>query len=343
MKKVLCCALWLCIALPALAAERQIFFFNWSEYMPEAVLEKFKEETGIEVVYTTFDNNESMYAKLKLTGESGYDIAVPSTYFVSRLRGEGLLQKLDKGKLANLQHIDAAKLDQPFDPGNVYSVPYLWGSTGISANAAEVDTSKVHAWKDLWREEYAGRVLLIDDVRDVFSMGLHMLGFSANTRDSVEVRQAYEKLKELVPGVRVFDADSPRMPYLAGEVDIGMNWNGEAFMAVEENAEMVYIYPREGAMLWMDNLVIPKGAKHFEDAHVFINFLLRPEIAKMICEEIGYASPNKTAIGLLDEAVRNNRTVYPTAVDLKGAEFQNDIGSAVTVYEKYWELLKTGR
>ena len=343
MKKILCCVVSLCFALPALAAERQIFFFNWSEYMPEAVLEKFKEETGIEVVYTTFDNNESMYAKLKLTGESGYDIAVPSTYFVGRLRGEGLLQKLDKGKLPNLKHIDKGKLDQPFDPGNQYSVPYLWGSTGISVNAAEVDTGKVHAWEDLWSAEHAGRILLIDDVRDVFSMGLHVLGFSANTTDSVEVRLAYEKLKELVPGVRVFDADSPRMPYLAGEVNIGMNWNGEAFMAAEENADIVYIYPREGAMLWMDNLVIPKGAKHVEDAHVFIDFLLRPEIAKMICEDIGYASPNKTAIALLDEAVRNNRTVYPAAADLQGSEFQNDIGSAVTVYEKYWELLKKGR
>jgi spermidine/putrescine transport system substrate-binding protein len=342
VKKFLFCVVWLCAALPALASDRQVFLFNWSEYMPDAVLEQFKEETGIEVVYTTFDNNESMYAKLKLTGESGYDIAVPSTYYVSRMRAEGLLQQLDKSKLDNLQHIDPNKLNQPFDPNNEYSIPYLWGSTGLSVNAAEVSVDSVQSWADLWRPEYAGQILLIDDVRDVFSMGLHVLGYSANSTDSLEIHSAYEKLKEMVPGVRVFDSDSPKMPYLNGEVNVGMNWNGEVFQAVEEGADMAYIYPTEGAMLWMDNLVIPSGAKHVEDAHTFINFLLRPEIAKMICEDIGYASPNKTAIGLLDEAVRTNRTVYPTDEDLRGSEFQNDVGSAIAIYTKYWELLKAG-
>jgi spermidine/putrescine transport system substrate-binding protein len=146
-----------------------------------------------------------------------------------------------------------------------------------------------------------------------------------------------------MPNVRVFNSEAPRMPYLEGETDAGMIWNGEAYTAHDENAAIIYIYPQEGAALWMDNLVIPKTARNIDNAHVFIDFLLRPEIAKQISEEIGYASPNLAAVAMLDEEVRVNRTVYPIAADLKNAEFQTDVGPSITVYEKYWELLKAGR
>jgi len=305
------------------------------------VLEQFTAETGIEVVYSTYDSNEAMYAKLKLAG-GGYDLAIPSTYFVNKMRREGLLHKIDHSLLKNFANLDPARLNQAFDPGNEYSIPYLWGSTGIAVNAAEIDPAKVQSWADLWRPEFKGKVLLTNDLREVFHVGLRVLGYSGNSTDPAELQQAYEKLTSLMPNVRLFNSDSPKVPYLAGEVSVGMIWNGEAYMAGEEDPNIKYIYPKEGAALWMDSLVIPKDAKNVGNALKLIDFLLRPEIAKLISEEIGYASPNQAAIALLDEATRNNRTIYPQAADLVNAEFQLDVGEAITIYEKYWEKLKTG-
>jgi spermidine/putrescine transport system substrate-binding protein len=325
------------------AAEKVLYVYNWSEYLPEAVLEQFQEETGIKVVYSTFDSNEAMYAKLRLVDEkNSYDIVVPSTYFVSKMRREGLLAKVDKSKLKHFAHLDPKLTNQAFDPDNRFSVPYLWGSTGIAVNTDKVKPGTVTKWSDLWKPEFKDRLMMTNDMREVFHVGLRVLGYSGNDTDPAHIEAAYKKLKELMPNVRVFNSEAPRMPYLEGETDAGMIWNGEAYVAKEDNAAIAYIYPEEGAALWMDNLVIPKTARNVENAHLFIDFLLRPEIAKLISEEIGYASPNIKAVAMLDEETRSDRTVYPIEADLKNAEFQTDIGDAITVYEKYWELLKTG-
>ena len=326
------------------AAEKVLYVYNWSEYMPEAVLEQFEEETGVKVVYSTFDSNEAMYAKLRLVDEkNSYDLAVPSTYYVSKMRREGLLAPIDKSKLKNFKYLDAKLVNQAFDPDNRYSVPYLWGSTGIAVDTARVKSGEVGKWADLWKPQFKDRLMMTNDMREVFHVGLRVLGYSGNDTDAAHLEAAYEKLKDLMPNVRVFNSEAPRMPYLEGETDAGMIWNGEAFMAQEENPAIVYVYPEEGVALWMDNLVIPKTARNVDNAHQFIDFLLRPEIGRLISEEIGYASPNAEAVAMLDEEGRSNRTVYPVAADLKNAEFQTDVGEAITVYEKYWELLKAGR
>ena len=145
-----------------------------------------------------------------------------------------------------------------------------------------------------------------------------------------------------MPSVRAFNSDAPRMPYLEGEADIGLIWNGEAVMAQEELPELAYVYPEEGAVIWVDNFVIPKNARNVEAAHKFIDFVLQPEVAAQISEEIGYATPNLPARELLPPEVRENRTSYPTEDDLENAEFQSDVGEALLVYERYWELLKAG-
>lgn len=332
------------VATVASAADKVLYVYNWSEYMPEAVLEQFQEETGIKVIYSTFDSNEAMYAKLRLVDEkNSYDLAVPSTYYVSKMRREGLLASIDKSKLKNFGYLDAKLVNQSFDPDNQYSVPYLWGSTGIAINTDSVKAGAVSKWADLWKPEFKDRLMMTNDMREVFHVALRVLGYSGNTTDAAQIEAAYTRLKDLMPNVRVFNSEAPRMPYLEGETDAGMIWNGEAYTAHEENPAIVYIYPEEGAALWMDNLVIPKTARNVDNAHLFIDFLLRPEIARTISEEIGYASPNSEAVALLDEQVRSNRTVYPAEADLKNAEFQTDVGAAITVYEKYWELLKAGR
>jgi spermidine/putrescine transport system substrate-binding protein len=331
------------LAASARAEDKVLYFYNWSEYLPETVIQQFTKETGIKVIYTTYDSNEALYAKIKLLAGEGYDLVVPSSYYVHKMSKEGLLLKLDLSKLSNFKNLDSRHLNKPFDPENKFSIPYLWGSTGIIVNSAEVDPSKITSWADLWKPEFKGKVLLLNDVRDVFYMSLRVLGYSGNTTNPDEIKKAYEKLDLLMPNVRLFNSDTPRIPYISGEVQLGMIWNGEAYMAQEENKKFKYIYPKEGAILWMDNLSIPKKAKNVDNAYKLMDFLLRPEIAKVISQEIGYASPNQAAVKLLDKNVRENRTIYPNEKDLAGADFQVDIGETITVYEKYWEKLKTGR
>jgi spermidine/putrescine transport system substrate-binding protein len=343
MKRHLLLLLGLVVFSGAVQAAGKVVVYNWAEYIPEGVVEAFTEETGIEVQYATFENNETMYAKLQLQKGKGYDVVVPSTYLVSKMRDEGLLQPIDKSKLSNNKHLDPDMLDKPYDPGNKYSIPYLWGSTGIGVNGAAIDPKTITRWSDLWDPKWKGQLLLTDDVREVFHMALKVLGYSTNTQNSDEIKQAYEKLTQLMPNVLLFNADAPREPFLAGDVNLGMIWSGEVSMAQEEMEDLVYIYPKEGAAFWVDSFVIPSGAQNVENAHKFIDYMLRPEIAKLTVEEIGYASPNRTARGMLDESIANDPVIYPPAEVVRAGEFQKDIGEKATaLMNGYWEKLKSG-
>ena len=320
--------------------------YNWSEYMPQEILDGFEEETGIAVNYTTFDSNEAMYAKLKLLDDSSqYDLAIPSTYYVEKMAKEGLLQELDKSKLSNFNNLDTSFINTKVDPDNKYSIPYMWGSTGLAINGDSVDPATVNSWNDLWDPKYKGQVMLTNDVREVFGMALLTLGYSGNSSNPEEIKAAYDKLTTLMPNVKTFNSDATRMPYIEGETTLGMTWNGEAVMANDEGlTSLVYKYPSEGAILWMDNFVIPKNAKQVDAAHKFIDYLLRPENAKIVSEEIGYASPNLAAREMMDESVRNNPAIYPSKEVLAKAEFQEDVGDeALQMYQQYWDKLKTGR
>jgi spermidine/putrescine transport system substrate-binding protein len=332
--------IFMSLVLTLFANEKVLYVYNWSEYMPDSVLKNFTKETGIKVKYSTYDSNEAMYAKIKTIGSSSYDVIVPSTYYVNKMSKENLLLKLDKSKLPNYKNLDKKLLSRPFDPNNDYSIPYVWGSTGISYNANLVK-DKIDSWKNLWNPEYKNSILLNDDMREVFGMALKVLGYSSNSTNPKEIEEAYNKLKELLPNVKMFYSESQKQVYLNEEVKLGMNFNGEGFMANEENEAIKYIYPKEGALLWIDSLVIPKGAKNIDNALAFINYLLKPEVSKVISEEIGYASPNAKTLELLDEKTRNNRIVYPNDEDLVNSELQLDVGESLPVYEKYWEMLKT--
>jgi len=186
--------------------------------------------------------------------------------------------------------------------------------------------------------------MLTNDMREVFHVALRVLGHSGNSTNPEEIEAAYEKLTELMPSVRTFNSDAPRMPYLEGETDVGMIWNGEAVMARDALPTLEYVYPEEGIIAWLDSFVIPKNAKNPDAAHEFINFVLQPEISALISEDIGYATPNLAGRDLLDESVANDRASYPNETDMVNAEFQEDIGDdALQVYAKYWEMLKSGQ
>jgi len=322
---------------------QKVVIYNWTEYIPDNVLREFTKETGIQVEYATYESNEAMYSKLKLLGGKGYDIAVPSTFYVEKMRKEGLIQPIDKSLLSNYGNLDASLLNAPYDPENTYSVPYLWGSTAIAVNGADIDASAITRWADLWKPEYAGKLMIMDDVRDNFYIGLKLAGFENNSTDEDEIRAAYEKLKTLWPSIKMINSDSPKSPFIRGEVSIGAIWNGEAYMAQEELPELTYIYPEEGYVLWVDSFVIPKGAENVENAHKFIDFMLRAESAKAAIEELGYAAPNKAAMSLLDDELRNNKTVFADEEDAARGSYHQDLGDAILVYEKYWQRLKAGQ
>ncbi|MFN2356990.1 MAG: spermidine/putrescine ABC transporter substrate-binding protein [Desulfotignum sp.] len=335
----------LCLLLaPALvcAGDKTLFVYNWTEYMPDEVLTAFQKKTGIKVVYSTYDSNESMYAKVKITRGKGYDVVFPSTYFVHKMRKEGLLSPIDHASLANFKHLDPVLLDKPYDPKNTYSIPYVWGSTALAYNSDQVDAKNMTSWKDLWRPEFKNRLVMNDDVREVLGIGLIINGFSVNDTDPDHIRMAYESIRALMPNIRVFSGDSPKQPLLNLEAFAGMVWNGEAYMAAQEFDAIKYAYPEEGAIFWVDSMVIPKGAENKKQAHAFIDFILAPENALLVCEYIGYAPANRTAVEMMPEELKNNPTIFPDPEDVKKGEFQIDVGEAILVYERYWERLKTG-
>lgn len=346
MKKTLFSALAALLLLAPCASlaveEKVLYLFNWSEYMPPDILEQFTKETGVKVVETTYDSNEAMYAKLKLLQGDGYDLAVPSAEYVSRMRKEDLLVPLNKTLLPNYKNLDPKLLNEAFDPDNVFSVPYMWGTTGISLNTGKFPADSVSGYADLWKPEFRGALLLPDEMRSVMGMGLKTLGYSINDLDPAHIDEAYATLKKLMPSVKIFDSGNPKQALLNGEAAAAVLWNGEAYVANQENSAIAYIYPKEGALKWIDNMVIPKGAKHIENAHAFINFILRPDVAAAISEELGYATPNAAAMAMLPQKLRDNAIAYPTAEDLKGSEYENDLGPALSLYEKAWTRLKTG-
>ena len=341
MKRLAFLALCLVLASQALAASKELYVYNWSEYMPDSVLEDFTAETGIKVIMSTYDSNEALYAKIKMVDAKGYDLIVPSTDYVARMRKEGLLTPLDKSMLSNLGNLDPKLMNRPFDPDNAYSVPYMWGSTAIAVNTKDPDAASVTSFADLWKPELKGKLLLPNDMRGVLAMGLKRLGHSLNESDPAKVGQACDLLMPLMASVRVFDSDSPKHALLNNEVQAAVLWNGEAYIAAGENSDIRYVYPSEGYSLWVDNLCIPVNAANVENAHVFIDYLLRPEVAAFICQEMGYSTPNLAAKAILPEEVRSNPIVYPSPEDMDRGEFETDLGDAVKAYEECWMRLKT--
>lgn len=324
----------------AVTHAKELNIYNWSDYLPDRVIEQFTHETGITVNYIPYESNEEMFAEVSNKTDK-YDIVVPSTYYVSRMQKEGLLQPIDKKKLSNFDNLDPRLLNQRHDPENTYSIPYLWGTTSIFIDTAQLKEKKPKAWADLWREEYKGKLMLTDDMREVFHIALRTLGYSGNSTDPREIEAAYNKLLTLKGSIGEYNSDDPRDAIVEGRASVGMIWNGEAHLAHQDRFTVNYIYPTEGAILWIDSLVIPKTAKNLDEAYQFIDYLMKPGIAALTSENIGYATPNSKALNYIDPWTRGSKTVYPDDDTLKKAELQIDVGAALPIYEKYWAMLRS--
>lgn len=337
---IACVLCW--IGGPAFSHENSVNIYNWSNYISSEVLKEFTRETGIKVNYTTYDSNETLYAKLKANPHTGYDVIVPSTYFVDRMRQQGMLQALDKSRLSNFKNLNPALLNKPYDPGNQYSIPYFWTATGIVVNAGIHPPSQFQYWADFWNPAWHNQLLLLDDVHEVFSMALLALAYSPNDTDPEHIRRAYLRLKQLMPNVRLLNNDGVKSLYIDEDLSVGMAWNGDIYQASEENPALRFIYPKEGFVVSIDSMAIPIGASHLNNAYIFINFILRPDIAKKISLATGYATPNLAAYKLMPKSILSNPIIYPDSKVLQRSVFQTDVGAAESIYQKYWELLKIG-
>lgn len=319
---------------------QKLYVYNWTEYITSDLLKKFTAETGIQVVYSTYESNEEMYAKLKINQDSAqpYDIVVPSSHYVTRLIKEDLIQPLDLSKL-NIANLIPGTLNKPFDPHNKYSIPYTYGFTTIGINKAYKPNLEITSWKDLWKPEYQDLVLLRDQ-RDVFAMALKSLGYNPNSTNETEIKAAYEALKQLVKKVKTYNSDAPEVPFVSNEVNTGMIWSGSAFRGSLDDPDLTVAWPSEGAIEFIDSFVIPKNAKDVDAAYKFINFMLRPENAVEIIKNLGFQPANSKIKELLPTEWQQSNILFPPQEVFDKATIDEDLDDNVLeIYNKYWNLL----
>ena len=302
-----------------------ITVYNWGEYMDPDLLKQFEEETGIRVIYETFDSNEAMMAKIEQGGTS-YDIAMPSEYMVEMMAEKKLLLPLDHAKLPNLKHIDADFLDLPFDPNNRYSVPYFWGTLGIAYNPTLLDGQTFESWDDLWHPSLKQQIILVDSARETLGMSLNSLGYSLNSTEAGELQEAKEKLEKLTPNVNAIIGDEVTQLMVNQEAAVAVTWSGQAADMMWENENIDYVVPKEGSNLWFDNMVIPKTATNVEGAHAFINFMLDPQAAAQNAEYVGYSTPNAAALELMDPDIAEDERFYPDESIRRQLEVYQNLG-----------------
>jgi spermidine/putrescine-binding protein len=259
---------------------------------------------------------------------------------------QGLLEELDLSKIPNLSNVDPNLPYDLYDPGHKYTVPYQWGSASLAVNTDKI-SEPITSYNDLWNPDNAGRIVLLDDERQVIGMALLALGYDPNTTDPDELDQAKELLLELVPGVKLFDSDTPSTALLTGEADIGLIWNGEAAIAHGEDPAITYVYPEEGTVFWYDNLAIVKGAEHIDAAHAFMDYVLRPEVSLLITAEFPYSNPNLEALNLLQSQDADAYAAYmsfpatnPSTDALAKAFVLEDVGEATAIYDTIWTEIK---
>ncbi|HUB24509.1 MAG TPA: spermidine/putrescine ABC transporter substrate-binding protein [Tepidisphaeraceae bacterium] len=321
------------------AAPKQLNIYIWSEYLPQQVLDQFTQRTGIAVTVDTYDSNETLMAKLA-SGVAGYDLVVPSDYIIQPLIRQNLIAPLDKSRLTNFGNLDPAFLNQHFDPNNQYSMPYLWGTTGLAYNKKIINTP-VDSWDILFDPKYSGRILMLDDMRECFVVALKRMGKSVNETDPAILNQAADMLKKQHALVRAYDSENYDRTLESGDVVVAQGWNGQMAKVVSDRPdEFAYVLPREGGTIWMDNVCIPTGAKNPDAAYQFMNFILEPQPAAEIVNGVYYASPNAAARQFIDPKILNDRNIYPTADMLKGWEFLNDIGPTSRLLDQLWTEIK---
>ncbi len=348
--------------LPGEAApERVVNFYNWSDYIDPTVLQGFTKSTGIKVRYDTYDSNDTLEAKL-FAGRSGYDIVVPSGFFLARQISAGIFQKLDKARLPNLVNVwpEIAERLSAYDPGNQYDVNYMWGTTGIGYNAKVVRDIlgagvAIDSWADVFEPEKIARfedcgIHFLDSSDDIMPAALHYLHLDPNSSDPADLQKAADLLGRIRPYVRKFHSSEYLNALANGEICLAVGFSGDIKQAQKRAAEgkagiaIGYSIPKEGAQLWFDDLAIPKDAPDVAEAHALINYLLEPEVAAKNTNFISYANGNLASQKFIDKSILDDRTIYPDAATMaKLYVIAAHDPKTQRLINRLWTRIKTGR
>jgi putrescine transport system substrate-binding protein len=343
------------------AEERTVNFYNWSNYMAPDVLEAFTRETGIKVVYDTFDANETLETRL-LAGKSGYDVVVPTAYFLQRQITANIFQKLDKSRLPNLANawpVVTGRL-AIYDPGNQYGANYMWGTTGIGYSVKAVqkilgNDAKIDSWDIVFKPENLAKfkdcgIHMLDSADDIFPAALGYLGLDPNSTKSADLEKAADLVLKIRPYVRKFHSSEYLSALATGEICLVVGWSGDIMQArsraaeAKNDIEIGYTIPKEGAQMFFDNLAIPADAKNIREAYELINYLYRPEVAAKNSDFLSYANGNLASQKLVDPRILNDRNIYPDDATLKKLFVITARDPATQrVINRLWTRVKTGR
>ena len=342
------------------AAEPVGKVYNWSDYVGETTLADFQKATGIKALYDVFDSNETLEGKL-LAGRSGYDIVVPSNHFLGKQIKAGAFQKLDRSQLPNWENLDPQLLKQleVNDPGNQYSVPYLWGTNGIGYNVAKIKevlgVEQIDSWAVVFEPENMQKlascgVSFLDSADEMIPAVLNYLGLDPNTQNAADYAKAEAKLLAVRPYVTYFHSSKYIGDLANGDICVAVGFSGDILQAADraedagKGIEIAYSIPKEGANLWFDMLAIPADASNPKEAHAFINYLLDPAAIAEVSDYVGYANPNIKAGELMDQEVRNDESVYPPQAVLDKLFISAELPVKVQrLMTRSWTKVKSGK
>ena len=323
---------------PGTADKGVVNVYNWGVYIDESVLDDFTAETGIKVVYDTFESNEAMYGVLKNEGAS-YDVVIPSDYMISRMIEEDMLEPLNFDNIPNFEDVDPALKNPDYDPENLYSVPYMWGLLGIIYNTSMVEETPT-SWDIMFDENYSGQILMFNNSRDAIGIALKQLGYSYNTTDENQIKEAVDLLIQQKPLVQSYVMDDIFEKMQSGSAAIGAYYYGDFLTMQEVNPDLAFCLPEEGTNLYVDAMCIPKNAENKENAEAFINYMCSTQAGLKNCEEIWYSTPLLSVREELDPEVSGDPYAYPDESILAQCEsFKNLPADTLALYDSEWTRL----
>ncbi len=318
-------------------SDKVLNFLNYGENIDDETLKLFKKEYGIKVNVETFDDMETMYNKVK-SGAVKYDVILVSDSLMRRMINEELLQELNKDNIPNINQMDESYLNLDIDKDNKYSIPYMFGTVGLIYNTDHIEED-VDSWDILWNEKYKNEIFMFNTYRDTIGAALKSLGYSLNTTDEKELKEAKEALLRQKSLVKIYESDLGTQTIANGETYVNMIWSGEGLNLQDEYPNLKYVVPKEGANFWIDSLCIPKNAENVAGAEKFINFISGKEAALRIADEIGYTTPNKEAREEQSNEVKNNPNAYMTEEVMSRCEIYKDLDTADK--ERYMDIWTT--
>lgn len=322
-------------------SKQTLHIYNWADYMNPAVIEKFEKKYNCTVVMNYFDSNEALYAKLK-AGASGYDILFPSGYMAKIMYEQKMIKEIDHSKLQNLKNLDMPFIKKALDPDLKYSVPYMVTYCGIAYNKKKVKNFKP-SWSMYDRKDIAGRITLLDDLREVIGAALKFNGYKYNSTDDAELEKAKETVIRWKKNIAKFDVDEAKRGLSSGEFFMIQVYNGDAIQLMNENEDIAFALPVEGTSISQDDFVIPESSKNTDLAYKFIDFLLEPENAKDNMEFVYYLSPNIEAQKLMSREFMTNPAINPPASVLAKCDYLMDLGENNTRYSELWDKIKSAK